>query len=116
MTEPACQGCRDRDEIIAALLKRVADLEAAVRDLQAKLNQNSTNSSSPPSADPLDAPLRPAKKPTGKKPGGQPGHQAFTRTRLPADRVDTVVPLVPAHCERCQAALPPDPQPRDPEP
>ena len=116
MNEPVCQGCRDRDVVITTLLQRVADLETAVRDLQAKLHQNSTNSSCPPSADPLDAPKRPTKQPTGKKPGAQPGHEACARTRLPVDRVQTVVPLLPSHCQHCQAALPTAAQPGDPEP
>ena len=37
---------------VAQLLKRVAELEAVVRDLQDRLNQNSSNSSIPPSANP----------------------------------------------------------------
>jgi transposase len=116
MNEPVCQGCRDRDAIIAALLERIAALETRVQDLEARLNQNSANSSTPPSADPLDAPPRPAKQPSGKKRGAQPGHQAFVRPRLPADRVGTVVPFIPSHCQHCQAALPADAQPGDPEP
>jgi len=75
MDEPICSGCRQRDAINAELLRRVADLEAAVRDLQARLGQNSSNSSLPPSAKPL------AKKKSGRRPGGPPGHPACLRRK-----------------------------------
>jgi transposase len=109
MGEPECQGCRE-------LRRRVAELEALVRELQARLGRNSSNSSLPPSANPPSAPAPVAKKPTGKKPGGQPGHPPVLRTRLPADRVHHVHVLTPTHCRRCQAPLPAEAGPGDPEP
>jgi len=121
--EPQCPGCRERDEIIlefrtavAKLQARVAELEQEVRELHARLNQNSSNSSLPPSRDPPQAPKRPSKEPTGRKPGGQPGHPGHARTRLPADRVNQIVDYWPSVCERCQTALPQAPQTDDPEP
>ena len=74
LTEPVtCPGCLERDERIAALERRVAELEALVRDLTARLNTNATNSGTLPSADPPQAPKPVTKKRTSKGPGGQPG-------------------------------------------
>jgi transposase len=106
---PTCPRC-------AELLARVAQLEQTVRDLEARLGQNASNSSLPPSANPPDAPKPVVKKPTGRKTGGQPGHPALSRVRLPPERVTHTIPLVPSQCERCQAPLPVQPGPDDPEP
>lgn len=116
MTEAVCPGCQRRDAEIADLKRRVAELEALVRDLTARLGTNATNSGTPPSANPPGAPKPVAKKPTGKKPGGQPGHPAHLRRRLPPERVGRVVTLVPQRCGRCHQPLPPGPGPEDPEP
>jgi transposase len=106
---PTCPRC-------AELLERIAQLAQTVRDLQARLGQNASNSSLPPSANPPDAPKPVVKKRTGKKTGGQPGHPGRSRLRLPPERVTHTIPLVPSHCERCQAPLPAQPGPDDPEP
>jgi transposase len=116
MTEAACPGCQRRDAEIADLQRRVAELEALVRDLTARLGTNATNSGTPPSANPPGAPRPVAKKPTGKRPGGQPGHTAHLRRRLPPERVNRVVRLVPDRCGRCLGPLPPGAGPDDPEP
>ncbi len=96
--------------------RRVAELEALVRDLQARLGLNASNSSLPPSANPPAAPKPVVKKATGRKPGGQPGHEPQPRLRLPPERVRHVVRHLPDVCRCCQAALPADPAPGDPEP
>src|SRR5438270_424500 len=62
MAQRTCPGCRK-------LQRRVAELEALVRDLQARLGQNSSNSSRPPSADPPGAAPPVVKEPTGRKRG-----------------------------------------------
>ncbi len=116
MDVPSCPGCRERDARIAALERRVAELEALVRDLTARLGINSTNSSVPPSANPLDAPKPVVKKPTGRKPGGQPGHPPHLKQLLPPERVKEVIPFIPTHCRKCQAVLPAEPGPNDPSP
>src|SRR5271165_4267897 len=77
---PACPEC-------AQLRRRIAELEALVRELQERLNRNSSNSSIPPSANPLDAPKPVVKTPSGRKPGGQCGH---CRHRLPPERVKNI--------------------------
>jgi hypothetical protein len=62
MEIPACPGCRQRDARIAALERRVAELEALGRDLTARLGTTAANSSLPPSANPLAAPKPVIKK------------------------------------------------------
>jgi transposase len=109
MPEPECQGCRE-------LLGRVAELEAVVRELQAKLGINATNSSLPPSANPPEAPKPVVKTPTGRKPGGQPGHPGHCRVRVPADQLKETIHFVPTVCAHCQAALPVEPAADDPQP
>ena len=110
MDEPTCPGCRE-------LLKRVAELEAKLRELEARLGQNASNSSIPPSANPPQAPPPVVKKPTGRKPGGQPGHPAHLRARLPAERLtEPTVHYLPKVCEACQHKLPAAPGLDDPEP
>jgi transposase len=111
MSEPApnCPRCTE-------LLERVAQLEQTVRDLEARLGRNASNSSLPPAANPADAPKPVVKRRTGNKTGGQPGHLGLSRLRLPPDRVRHTIPLVPTHCERCQASLSAPPGPDDPEP
>jgi transposase len=116
MSEPSCPGCRERDALIAKLLDRVEQLEQRVRDLEARLNTNSSNSSTPPSANPASAPKPVLKKRTGRKPGGQPGHPAHLRRRVPPGRVQRTVPFVPKRCSQCREPLPAKAGPGDPEP
>ena len=114
--DSGCPECARLRALLDPALQRIADLEAQLRDLQAQLNRNASNSSIPPSANPPGAPKPVAKVPTGRKPGGQPGHRGHYRQRLPQDRVNHVVTYVPQTCTRCQGALPVEPQPGDPEP
>ncbi len=106
---PGCPRC-------AELLERIAQLEQQVRDLEARLGQNASNSSLPPSANPPSAPKPVVKKRTGRKTGGQPGHPGQSRLRLPRARVQHTIALVPSQCERCRAPLAAQPGPDDPEP
>src|SRR5262245_45148294 len=116
MATVTCPGCRQRDAEIADLKRRVAELEALIRELTARLGTNASNSSTPPSAHPPQAPKPVTKAPTGKQPGAQPGHPAHLKRRLPPERLTDTVPFVPDHCRRCQAPLPADRGPADPEP
>ena len=110
MDEPTCPGCRE-------LLKRVAELEGRLRELESRLGRNASNSSIPPSANPPEAPPPVRKKPTGRKPGGQPGHVACLRVRLPEERLtEPVVHYWPDACEACHDDLSAAPGPDDPEP
>ena len=116
MEVPACPGCRERDARIAALERRVAELEAHVRELLARLGTNACNSGIPPSANPPGAPKPVLKAKSRRKRGAQPGHPPHLKQLLPPERVDAVVPFVPAGCAQCHAALPAEPAPGDPEP
>ena len=110
MDEPTCAGCRE-------LLKRIAELEARLRELESQLGRNASNSSIPPSANPPQAPPPVRKKPTGRKPGGQPGHAAHLRVRLPPERLtEPTVDYWPDVCEACHDDLPAAPGADDPEP
>jgi transposase len=106
----------ERDGVIAGLLQRIHDLEQRVQELERRLGQNASNSSIPPSANPPAAPPAVVKRPTGRKTGGQPGHKGHQRLRLPPERVQHVIALVPSRCEACRAALPQQPSAADPEP
>ena len=117
MDVPACEGCRERDARIAKLEAEVAELWQLVRELQARLGQNASNSSIPPSANPPQAPSPVRKQPTGRKPGGQPGHTAHVRVRLPPERLtEPTVHFRPQTCAACQHDLPQTPAADDPEP
>lgn len=89
---------------IVGLEATVAALHERVRELEARLGLNSTNSSKPPSSDPPGT-MRPPKKPTGKKRGGQKGHRGHHRKRVAAERVDTVVVHRPEACGHCGHGL-----------
>ena len=88
-------------------VRRVAALEARVRDLEARLGQDSSNSSRPPSSDPPWArgKWRPPAGPSGRRPGGQPGHVGHFRALAPPERVDAVVDHWPARCAGCGTTL-----------
>jgi transposase len=113
MDGPVCEGCRERDRRIAVLEKRVAELEAQVRQL---LGRNASNSSTPPSANPPGAPKPTTKQPTGRKRGAQPGHAAQNTVRLPADMVTKVRDFLPPLCECCGVPLSAEAGPNDPPP
>src|SRR5918998_1819488 len=89
---------------IQALEARVAGLEDTIAALQEQLNQTSRNSSRPPSSDPPSSP-RPKRPRSQRRRGGQPGHPGQTRTLIPVEDVDQIVPLKPEQCQGCQAPL-----------
>jgi len=116
MEVPACPGCRERDQRIAALERRVAELEVLVRDLTARLGTNSGNSSLPPSANPPGAPKPVVKKKSKRRPGAQRKHPPHLKLLLPPERVKHFKTFVPQQCEACHAPLPAEPTSADPEP
>lgn len=89
--------------------RRIAELEALVQaqakrieELEARLNQSSSNSNQPPSKDtPEQREERRKKEPTGKKRGGQPGHKGHQRELLPSEKVDHVENHYPEECATC---------------
>lgn len=113
---PGCLQCDRLTKLVMQLIAQIQQLQGRVHELEARLHTHSGNSSLPPSANPPSTPKPPPKPPTGRKPGGQPGHPGHHRSRLPAERVNHVIPYVPACCERCQTPLPQEPGPHDPEP
>jgi transposase len=109
MDEPTCPGCQRRDAEIAELKRRLAAIEA-------RLNMNAGNSSTPPSANPLGAKPPVIKKKSKLKRGGQPGHPPHLKQLLPPDRVTRTKTIVPATCADCGSALSRAAGPTDPEP
>lgn len=97
---PAIRAALEQLEELAAL---VPVMQERIRELEARLAQNSTNSSKPPSSDPPGV-VRPGKKPKGRKRGGQPGHRGHHRMVLPPERVEAVE-HVPETCEHCGHSL-----------
>jgi hypothetical protein len=90
----------------AAVRAESAVLHERVRELEARLGHNSTNSSRPPSSDPPHAPARPKAPPSGRKRGTQPGHRGMHRALLPVEQVDEIVAVVPERCRHCEQPLP----------
>src|SRR3954465_2916042 len=76
----------------------IVALQERIRELEARLGQDSSNSSRPPSSDPPQAPARPKAPPSGRQRGGQPGHPGVFRRLLPIEQVDEVVAVVPEAC------------------
>ena len=91
--------------LLRTALARIEVLETKNAELQARLNQNSNNSSKPPSSDTPGTPRSPKKPPTGRKPGGQPGHEKSSRELVPVEQVKDVIDLVPDRCGKCRGRL-----------
>lgn len=89
-------------KVIVEQAARIQVLEERLAKLEARLNQNSSNSSKPPSTDsPFKRP--PPKRPTGRKAGGQPGHKGHYRKLAEPTSRERVLA---AACEHCGADLP----------
>jgi transposase len=84
----------------------IVTLQARIRELEARLGQNSATSSRPPSSDPPQRRAHPKAPPSGRKHGGQPGHRGACRRLLPVEQVDEVVPVVPERCRHCEQPFP----------
>ncbi len=95
-------------DIVRSQSARLREHETLLRELQAKLGQNSRNSSQPPSSDPPSTPPPPPRTPRGRKAGGQSGHEGHQRPLVPPEQVTEVVELTPQHCPSCQSLLPAD--------
>ena len=87
-------------EVLLAMDRRIAQLEARVEQLERQLGRNSRNSSVPPSQDPPGAPRRRrGKDRSGRPQGGQSGHEGRGRELLPAWAVDELVEHWPGRCD-----------------
>src|SRR3982751_5344274 len=94
----------DIQALLDAKDKKIAQLEALVKNLSEKLGKDSHNSSKPPSSDGLKKKTKSLRVASGLKPGGQPGHKGTTLKRVEnPDHVKTH-PL-PAACDQCGADL-----------
>ena len=82
---------------------RIAELEATVRDLQARLQLNSTNSSEARPSDPIGLKRKPPTPPSSRKRGGQPGHRKAFRPLVPPElpRIEPVVDEFRLHRLTC---------------
>ena len=103
MTEQEAGALYDqgKEAVVAWMLA----MDQRVRALEARLGQNSNNSSKPPSTDPDDKKLKPMslRGKSGKKPGGQQGHPGATLKQV--DNPDHVQEHRPDACPHCQAEL-----------
>lgn len=84
-----------------AMQQRLCELEDRVRDLEARLKLNSTNSSKPPSTDPPGIKRKPPVPPSGKRRGGQPGHRKAQRALVPPEKLRETFHCRPVACRRC---------------
>ena len=81
--------------LLDSVNRRGLELEQRVRDLEARLKLNSTNSSKPPSSDPIGFKRKPPSPPSGRKRGGQPGHPRAQRRLVPPEKVRTITECRP---------------------
>ncbi len=89
----------------AAILALVASLERRIAALEARLDQNSSNSSKPPSTEPLQAKRQPPKPASKKRRGGQTGHKGHARELVPAEQLTFAVEIKPHSCSGCGHTL-----------
>jgi transposase len=98
--------------LILAQQEQIRQLQQRLAELEARLGQNSTNSSRPPSSDPPAVKRRPP-RPTGqRRPGKQPGQPRQSRPLVPPNQVQQIIPCYPTACRRCGHTLHGD----DPDP
>ena len=92
-------------ELLALLVADLSALRERLAQVEEQQRQHSQNSSRPPSRDPPGAPQRPPRRPSGRPPGGQPGHPGAHRALKPADEVEHIEVIRPAHCAQCGGRL-----------
>jgi len=100
----------ERERQLAQAAKDIADAKKQIADLEHQLalrNQNSTITSKPPASDGLAGRQRARgrRRKSRRKAGGQPGHLGHFRSLVAAERVDTIVDLIPDACLQCQRRL-----------
>ena len=94
----------EHDTRIAELTTKLESALARIEELEAKLNQNSSNSSKPPSSDPPWWKGRPKTKRKSKgkrKRGGQKGHKGSRRELLPPEKIRHTTDVHPEQCQHC---------------
>jgi transposase len=93
------------DEARAGIGAVIEGLEVRIAELEARLNQNSSNSSKPPSSDPIGVKRKPPTPPSRKRRGGQKGHPRWMRALVRPERVASVTDCTPTRCRRCGHSL-----------
>ena len=96
-------------EVRDAVLALVLVFEQRIAALEARLGQDSSNSSRPPSSDGPEVKRGVPRPPSPRRRGGQKGHPKHQRVILPPDQV---IDHRPPRCGHCQSPLVGD----DPEP
>jgi transposase len=104
----SCPGCEHLRRQVAALLERVAKLEAEL----AAARKNSGNSSKPPSSD-IAKPPRPegGSRKRKRKRGGQPGHPRHERPPFAPEDIDEAWEYSLSACPDCGGKLMPGDEP-----
>lgn len=92
-------------ELIQQLIAKNNILEARVRELEAQVAKNSSNSGKPPSSDGLKKPQKTKSQrgTSGKKPGGQSGRAGKTLEQVPEP--DHIIIHSPEVCGSCNQSL-----------
>lgn len=105
MTEQeAIDFCKNNPEAAAKIILMVEKLEERIKELESRLNMNSTNSSKPPSTD--DKLKKPKNKDTSnskKKRGAQAGHKG--KNLKIVGTPDNIKILLPTECSCCNRSL-----------
>ncbi len=96
---------RECDARIAKLEALVEQLSAKIKELERRLDQDSSNSDKPPSSDPPHRPPRQKRERGKRSPGGQPGHEGHARELLPPEQVDDIQEHKPPECRGCGRKL-----------
>ena len=91
----------EKEEIISVLFAIIQQQVEKIAELEARLNQNSKNSSKPPSTDGFNKP-KSLRKPSGKKAGGQQGHEGNGLKLM--SKPDSYVLHEPEQCTNCPMA------------
>ena len=105
MTElEAIEFCKNNPEAAAKIILMVERLEERIKELESKLNMNSTNSSKPPSTDnKLTKKKKPSNSTSKKRRGAQKGHKGNSLKMVSFP--DKTEILQPAKCEYCGSSL-----------
>lgn len=104
--DPRDARIAELEALVAKQARRIDELEAIIRGLQARLGQNSLNSSLPPSRDTKETrEKRPRRGKGRRRRGGQKGHKRAKRELLPPEKVDGFESHRPTNCRRCGKLL-----------
>ena len=92
----------DLDKLYDYLTEKFNALESRIKELEARLNQNSKNSHKPPSSDIFKKERD--RKTSRRKSGGQTGHEG-SYLKMVANPTDTKEYPAPENCEKCNQSL-----------